>query len=417
MGSLYNFDAELKKKYPNLRATIDSKVVQQLMEKIIYEEPSLDFIKKYLKDKGYLFVDSIESNISQSDNEINNEILKENALTYKVDNSIDIHVKNEATENSGLKVDNEKFEANISGEEVDEEDFDLDAFLESDKFKSEMKNTEKLVGHKNNKILFEKLAKNHSSEIKNDLIVANLSLVRKIASKYAYAPTGSMDYDDLVSEGVIGLMKAIDRYKLEFGYEFSTYAYYWIKQTITRAIADKALTVRLPVHLQETLNKINKLEREFWKEDGEPEIKKIAELCGISPERYYELKIIEATYRRQTSLNTPLKEDSQEDILMMLEQKSSIWFVENLDANDPVQVANYHALQEELSKLFTCLSEREAQVINLRFGIEDNEPLTLEEIGKLLNVTRERIRQIQAKAITKLRKKGVDSDLLAFVRE
>lgn len=413
MSSLYKFDSKLKSIYPDLKSYIDSKVVQQLMEEIIYEEPSLNFIKSYLEDKGYIYIDKRPEeldNIIKRNKKLDND-KKDN---YRGANS-DEEYKEETYIKEGEQTNN------IDSEEIEdasiktEDEFDFDAFMESNEFKAGMKSADKVVGYKNNKDLFDDYAICNSQEVRNNLLVNNLPLVRKIASKYNNASTGSLVYEDLVSEGVLGLMKAIDRFKKEYGYEFSTYAYYWIKQSITRAIADKALNVRLPVHLHETLNKINKFEREFWKQGGEPEVEKIAKLCDLSVEKYYELKIVEASFRKQTSLNTPLKEDSQEDILMMLEQKSSLWFTGGLDEFDPVQVSNYHALKNELEILLKYLTEREEQVIRLRYGVDGNEPKTLEEIGDMMNVTRERIRQIQAKAIVKLRKKSAGVDLPLFL--
>lgn len=413
MSSLYKFDAKLKNIYPNLKARVDSKVVQQLMEEIIYEEPSINFIKSYLKDKGYLYIDS-EPEESDDNNTLVKKISNDPKINETLNNSAEDY-KND-TYIKEIKQPYHSQAAEIEDARIEiEEEFDFDAFMESDAFKAGMKNAEKVAGYKNNKDLFKDYALYNSQEIRNDLLVNNLPLVRKIASKYINASTGSLVYDDLVSEGVLGLIKAIDRFKKEYGYEFSTYAYYWIKQSITRAIADKALNVRLPVHVHETLNKINKFEREYWKQDGEPEAGKIAELCDLSIEKYYELKVVEASFRRQTSLNTPLKEDSQEDILMKLEQKSSLWFIEGLDRQDPVQVANFHALQNELEKLLKSLTEREEKVLRLRYGMDGDEPKTLEEIGEMMNVTRERIRQIQAKALRRLRNKIAGNDLPLFL--
>lgn len=413
MSSLYKFDAKLKSMYPNFKSYVDSKVVQQLMEEIIYEEPSISFIKSYLKDKGYINVDSLPEDTADMKAIAKNT--ENDNQNNKLEPSTDIEVKKDIfVKEAKQSYISETTEIKVVGTKTDDE-FDFDAFMESDKFKAGMKNADKVAGYKNNKDLFDDYAIYNSPEVRNNLLVNNLPLVRKIASKYINASTGSLVYDDLVSEGVLGLMKAIDRFKKEYGYEFSTYAYYWIKQSITRAIADKALNVRLPVHVHETLNKINKFEREYWKQDGEPEVEKIAELCGLSIEKYYELKIIEASFRRQTSLNTPLKEDSQEDILMMLEQKSSLWFMGGLDRYDPVQLANYHALKNEMEKLLKSLTEREEQVLRLRFGMDGEEPKTLEEIGEMMNVTRERIRQIQAKALRRLREKCAGADLPLFL--
>lgn len=406
MGSLYKFDVELKRKYPDIKKSIDSKDVKKIMENIIRQETSIQFIKSYLKDKGYLYVDvaaSVELKVNkESIMEVSEHIIESrNSDKDKQSDVIAKVVKNDKV--TSVPIDN------------DEDDFDLDNFLNSDEFQNKMKKNEQIKGFENNKNLFKKLENYSSQTVKDEIVIINMSLVRKIAAQYIHAPTGALVYDDLVSEGVLGLMKAIDRYKLEYGYEFSTYAYYWIKQSISRAIANQALLIRLPVHLQETLNKINKFEREYWKEDKDSDIREIAERCGLSIEKYYEMKIIESNFRRQTSLNTPLKEDSQEDILMTLEQKSSIWYEDSSDISNPVQVADIHALQSEVNHLFTYLTEREELVIRLRYGMDGHEPKTLEEIGKILKVTRERIRQIEAKSLKKLRKYSEKRELPLFL--
>ena len=404
MASLYKFDKELKKIYPNLNEMIDSKVAQELMEMIIEEEPSIDFIKSYLEEKGYNNIDS-----DQKEKPIN-EI---DTISFKIDSTDaekDSAVSTISTDVEEASSDSEEIE------EFEEDDFDLDKFLMSDDFKADIEKTKDVSGFKNNTLYLSDYSsaenEDEKMESRNKLMELNLPLVRKVATKYLNAATGSLVYDDLVSEGTIGMVKAIDRFELEYGYEFSTYAYNWIAQSITRAIADKSLMIRLPVHLHERLNKINKIERELSRDHNRIDAEKVAFLCEITVEKYLELKTIEHRYRGITSLNIPISEDGEQDLQFMLNSKDSIWYSDTLDETDPLQIANFHALQEGVNTLLATLTEKEEKVIRLRYGFDGQEPLTLEEIGKMMNVTRERIRQIQAKALRKLqvRKQGLELD-------
>jgi RNA polymerase primary sigma factor len=388
MSILYKIDSEVKKKFPDLKETVHSKIVQDVVESIIGQGTNIDFIKGYLEDKGYLYIDIPKIEKIQ-DLEFQQKPVSEKSHH-------DLNLK----EKSILE---------------DDDDFDLDAFFESDKFEKEMKKLADVTDYTNNKKLFDALLNHQSEGTKNEIIIANIPLVNKIASNYKWAINGSMDYDDFVSEGIYGLMKAVDRYNITLGYEFSTYAYYWIKQSITRAIADKSLSVRLPVHLHETLNKINSVERESWKNSEQIDSKKVAEKCGMSIKKYEELKTIEYRFRHSTSINTPLKDNADEDIIMMLGYESSIWLTQETNSMDPVQVAESIILKQEIAKLFEHLTPKEGFVLQQRFGLFDNVDKTLEEVGLLLGVTRERVRQIQVKAIRKLINTGIKMELKEFL--
>ena len=375
MSMLYEIDKEVKRQFPDTKETIDSTRVQEIVESIIGEKTDKNFIIGYLSDKGYLFIDEMKT-ISGSGDEIETK---------------DNEVRNESAASIQAKA-----------KKADDDEFDLDLFLTSDRFNEEMKKAERAADFSDNKDLFRKSSGNMDTATKDTLIEANLPLVQKVASRYNTAFRGSMEYDDLVSEGVIGLMKAIDRYDVNLGYEFSTYAYHWIRQSITRAIADKALMVRLPVHILEKLNKINKIERKLWEEHENFDIEEIARRSEITEEQYLKLKTIESNFRHATSLNTPLKEESDEDILMMIHRESTIWISDEKDLTSPTDFIDDLALKEEMGRLLDNLSEKESLVLKRRYGFDDDREMTLEEIGSIIGVTRERIRQIQGKALRKL---------------
>ena len=227
-------------------------------------------------------------------------------------------------------------------------------------------------------------------EAKQKLINANLRLVVNIAKHYVGR---GMLFLDLIQEGNLGLMKAVDKFDYEKGFKFSTYATWWIRQAITRAIADQARTIRIPVHMVETINKMTRVQRQLIQEYGrEPTAEEISEAMGgeLSPKRIREIQRIAL---EPVSLETPIGEEDDSHLGDFLEDKES---------ESPVDYTSNMLLREELEKILLELSPREAQVIRLRYGLDDNRPRTLEEVGAVFHVTRERIRQIEAKAIHKL---------------
>ena len=335
---------------------------------------------------------------------------KKNVLEYQEisDHFADLHLEEEqmdeildALEKSGIDVlritdddDIPDEELLLSDEdEVDMENLDLsipDGISIEDPVRMYLKEIGKVpLLSAEEEIELAKRMENGDQEAKKRLAEANLRLVVSIAKRYVGR---GMLFLDLIQEGNLGLIKAVEKFDYRTGYKFSTYATWWIRQAITRAIADQARTIRIPVHMVETINKLIRVSRQLLQELGrEPTPEEISEEMGMPVDRVREILKIS---QEPVSLETPIGEEEDSHLGD---------FIQDDNVPVPAEAASFTLLREQLVEVLGTLTEREQKVLRLRFGLDDGRARTLEEVGKEFNVTRERIRQIEAKALRKLR--------------
>ena len=312
------------------------------------------------------------------------------------DNSIDVVAEDETTEGSVTPEDIE-----LTFEELHSESKDVNV---NDNVRMYLKEIGRisLLTLEEEQELSRKIASG-DEEAKNQLAESNLRLVVSIAKRYVGR---GLLFLDLIQEGNIGLMKAVEKFDYDKGYKFSTYATWWIRQAITRALADQARTIRVPVHMVETINKMARMERQLTLElNREPTEEEIAKKMNLSVEKVREIIKIK---QEPVSLETPIGEEEDSHLGD---------FVPDYNTMSPEQYATYEILKEELKGVLETLTPREEQVLSLRFGLYDGTCHTLEEVGKRFGVTRERIRQIEAKALRKLRHPSRAKKLKDFLIE
>ena len=375
-----------------------------------HELETLDQIKERLLKKGQEIGHLDQKEIFDSIRHLDlSDIDIENLLEYFVDNDIDVidddnedsldNIGGEVQDDSSV-IDSGLFDdddyLNEKDDDTDETETDVEKYNTSnpqvkDTLNLYLKDVGKveLLGDKEQEVA--RRCAEGDEEAKNLLITANLRLVINIAKKYVGR---GMSLTDLIQEGNLGLIKAVDKFDYTKGFKFSTYATWWIRQAIERAIADKSRAIRIPVHMVETINKMNRVQHQLTQELGrDPTPEEISEKMNgvLTPEQI------------QDNLSLSLEPVSLEKSINDSDDTTLEDFIEDKDSETPTDYANSQSLKEQLYSSMKNLNEREQKVLRLRYGLDDNQPRTLEEVGRELGVTRERIRQIEAKAIKKLR--------------
>ena len=391
-------------------SSISTTQLTDLFEQYYIEENEKKFVLEELKS---LNISVIKQEVSLSD--------KLDSLFLELDRNLDVNlkwlqrwfkkekipsaeqkiIKSTLTEFGYKFVDSNKKTTNISDLQIFEHlNFDdLDQLLDSDDFKNEVNALENVIDKKYNLDYLQILTSSETEIIDkkdalNNLAIANERLVYKIALRYRNFTTTSFDIEDMFQAGMQGLMKAAEKFDISKGFQFSTYATHWIKQGISRSIADYSTTIRVPVHMREKIIQLTKVENEFWKNNGEEaSVQVIADILDTTPEQVEELKIYKEL-ANLTSLDLTIGEDKSTALQEFLKDDAD---------RIPENIVSEILLKEEFQNIFKDrLTEKEARILNTRFGLLDGQYTTLEAIGQIENVTRERIRQIEAKAISKL---------------
>jgi len=377
------------RKEENLEREDLEKVIEKLMEKAKGNKNSIDMgeVQEAVKDLD-LTEEQMESFLLLLEN-------KGGEVTPIVDEDTLKKMENEEDKVDGedplLDMEEEDFSKEEEGEEIDLDAVDLLEGIGTEDpvrmYLKEIGTVPLLTAEEEYALAMKK--QEGDEYAKQRLIEANLRLVVSIAKRY----TGrGMSFLDLVQEGNLGLIKGVEKFDPEKGFKLSTYATWWIRQSVTRALADQARTIRVPVHMVETINKMSKMQRKLTLELGyEPSVKELAEHLDMTEEKVQEIMQIA---REPASLETPIGEEDDSNLGD---------FVADANVLSPEGNVESVMLREHIDSLLDDLKERERQVIVLRFGLEDGHPRTLEEVGREFNVTRERIRQIEAKALRKLR--------------
>lgn len=379
------FEEEIEKivnKYTN-RKLINMYEIKNEIEMLIGYNVDINLIESYLKEK----ID----NTKQCYIKLNRKSY--NAFTNTQNDKRDMYIKDDNENN--LSVDEM---INMDPDDLLNLDINFNNLYteeESNQYKNRCEEFEGIHKYKDNKIILGQYEKTKENKFLNELVQNNQKLVRKYANIYSkYIDGKAIDYDDLIQVGNLGLIKAIERFKSEKGTVFSTYATLWIKQFIFREIMDKANTIRIPVHLSELMLKIRKLENKYYNIDSNNYIRLVCEEVGISLEKYNEIKLVRSLFiEKMLYLDVPIGEDRDTEL------KSLIVDI-GVDVFDEVTKID---CRETIDNILGTLKPREEAIIRLRFGIDDNIDRTLEQVGEIFHLTRERIRQIEVKALRKLR--------------
>ncbi len=368
---------------------------EQLMQKI-------ELLRNRAKDQGKLSADVVSEELSEF--ELSDE--ENDAVFEFLAQDEAAHIDYESVEVDLLDKDDDFMltdELEETAEEIIKDDFtDFEGININDPVRMYLKEIGKveLLTAEQEVALAERIEAGDVTA-KQELAEANLRLVVSIAKRYVGR---GMAFLDLIQEGNLGLLKAVDKFDYTKGYKFSTYATWWIRQAITRAIADQARTIRIPVHMVETINKIARVTRVLVQELGrDPSTKEIADKLGMSEDKVIEIQKIA---QDPVSLETPIGEEEDSHLGD---------FIPDDEAPAPDEAASYMLLREQLLEVLSTLTDREAKVLKYRFGLEDGRPRTLEEVGDIFKVTRERIRQIEAKALRKLRHPTRSKKLKDFI--